>query len=82
MEVSGQLHFPALLPQEKGPWYPWDRRVGEPQSLSGRGDVKKNSQPQSGLEPPIIQPVSQRYTTELPQQIITSFGEQCYYQKM
>jgi hypothetical protein len=26
---------------------------------------RKNSQPLPGLEPPIIQPVAQRYTTEL-----------------
>jgi hypothetical protein len=39
--------------------------MGGPQSLSGRGGEEKNSQPLSGLEPPIIQPVAQRYTTEL-----------------
>jgi hypothetical protein len=26
-----------LYPQEKSPWYPLDRRVGGPQSRSGRG---------------------------------------------
>jgi hypothetical protein len=45
-----------LYPQEKGPWYPLDRRLGGPQSRSGRGGEEKNSQP-------IIQPVAQRYTT-------------------
>jgi len=30
-----------------------DRRLGEPQSLSGRGGEEKNSQPLSGIEPPI-----------------------------
>jgi hypothetical protein len=42
-----------------------DRRLGRAQSRSGRGGEEKNSQPLPGLEPPIIQPVAQRYTTEL-----------------
>jgi hypothetical protein len=42
-----------------------DRRLGGPQSRSGHGGEKKNSQPLPGLEPPIIQPLAQRYTTEL-----------------
>jgi hypothetical protein len=42
-----------------------DRRLGGPQSLSGRGGEEKNSQPPPELEPPIIQPVAQHYTTEL-----------------
>jgi hypothetical protein len=37
-------------------------RLGGPQSRSGRGGEEKNSQPLSGLEPPIMQPVAQRYT--------------------
>jgi hypothetical protein len=65
MEVSGQLHAPAALPQEKSPWYSLDRRLGGAQSRSGRGGEEKNSQPLTGLEPPIIQPVARRYTTEL-----------------
>jgi hypothetical protein len=40
-------------------------RSGGPQSQSGRGDEDKNSQPLPGLEPVIIQPVAQRYNTEL-----------------
>jgi hypothetical protein len=39
MEVSGQLHVPAALPSGKEPRYPLDRRVGGPQSLSGRGGI-------------------------------------------
>jgi hypothetical protein len=31
----------------------------------GRGSEEKNYQPLLGFEPPIIQPVVQRYTTEL-----------------
>jgi hypothetical protein len=45
--------------------YPLDRRLGGLQSRSGRGGEEKNSQLLSGLEPPMIQPVAQRYTTEL-----------------
>jgi hypothetical protein len=37
------------------------------QSLSGRGTEEKNSQLLPGLEPPIIQPVTQRNTAELSQ---------------
>jgi hypothetical protein len=33
--------------------------------MSGRGDEEKNSQNLPAFEPPIIQPVVQRYTTEL-----------------
>jgi hypothetical protein len=40
-------------------------RLGELQSWSGRGGEEKYSQPLPVFEPPIIQPVTQRYTTEL-----------------
>jgi hypothetical protein len=53
-----------LYPQGRIPWYPLDRRLGGTQSRSGHGEGK-NSQPLPGLEPPIIRPVVQRYTTEL-----------------
>jgi hypothetical protein len=56
-----------LYPRGKSSWYPLDRRLGGPQSRSGRGGEEKNSQPLPGLESPIIQPVAQRYTTELSQ---------------
>jgi hypothetical protein len=36
----------------KSPWYPLDRRLGGPQSRSGRGGEEKNSQPLPGIEPP------------------------------
>jgi hypothetical protein len=45
--------------------FPLDRRLGGPQSRSGSGDGEKISKPLPRLEPPIIQPVAQRYTTEL-----------------
>jgi hypothetical protein len=58
--MSGQLHLPVALPPGKGPpWYPLDRRLGVPQSRSGRGGEEKNSQPLPAHEPPIIQPVAQ-----------------------
>jgi hypothetical protein len=50
MEVSGQLHALAALLPEKNPWYPLDRRLGGPQSRSGRGGEEKNSQPPPGIE--------------------------------
>jgi hypothetical protein len=38
---SGQLHAPAALTPGRSPWYPLDRRLGRPQSRSGRhGEVK------------------------------------------
>jgi hypothetical protein len=51
--------------QGKSLWYPLDRRLGGPQCRSGRGGEEKNSWSLPGLEPLIIQPVAQRYTTEL-----------------
>jgi hypothetical protein len=65
MEVSGQLHGPAALTPGKRSWYHLDRRVVGHQSRSGRSGVEENSQPITGLEPPIIQDVAQRWTTEL-----------------
>jgi hypothetical protein len=53
MEVSGQLHAPAALPpppQGKSPWYPLDRRLGEPQSRSGCCGEEENSQHLPGIE--------------------------------
>jgi hypothetical protein len=38
---------------------------GGSRSWSGHGGEEKNSQPLLGVEPPIIQPAAQRYTTEL-----------------
>jgi hypothetical protein len=51
MEVSGQLHAPAALPQGKSPRYPLDSGLDGPQSRSGHGDEGKNSQPPPGIEP-------------------------------
>jgi hypothetical protein len=51
MEVSGQLHAPAALPPSNDPRYPWDCRLGEPHSQSGRGGENKNPQPLPAIEP-------------------------------
>jgi hypothetical protein len=39
----------SLYPQGKSPWYPLDRRLGGPQSRSGRDGGEKNSQPPPGI---------------------------------
>jgi hypothetical protein len=52
-------------PQGESSWYPLDRRLGGPQSRSGRGGEGKNSQSPPGIEAPIIRPVAQRCTIEL-----------------
>jgi hypothetical protein len=46
-------HPGRFTPREKVPWHPLDRRLGGPQSRSGRSGEEKNSQPLPGLEPPI-----------------------------
>jgi hypothetical protein len=40
-----------LYPQGKNPRYPLDKRLGGPQSRSGRGGSEKNSQLPPGIEP-------------------------------
>jgi len=51
MEVSGQIHAPAALPEGKSPWHPLDRRLGVPHSRSGHNGEEKKSQPPPGIEP-------------------------------
>jgi hypothetical protein len=51
MGVSGQLHAPAALSPGESSRYPLDRRMGGPQSRSGRGGEEKNSQPPPRIEP-------------------------------
>jgi hypothetical protein len=53
-----------FYPQGKSTRYPLNRRLGGSQSQSGHGGEEKNSQPLPVLEPPIIQPAAQHYTTE------------------
>jgi hypothetical protein len=56
-----------------------DRRLYGPQSRSGCGGEKKNSQPLPGLKPPIIQPVAQRYTAEL-SPLLYDAGTSCFFE--
>jgi len=72
MKVTGQLHAPVALPLGKEPRYPLNRRPARSQSQSGRSGEEKNSQPLPRLEPQIIQPVAQRYSTELNHQTFIS----------
>jgi hypothetical protein len=65
MEVSARLKVPATLFPGKEPPNPLDGKLGGPQSRSGRDGEEKHSYPLAGLESPIVQPVAQRYTTEL-----------------
>jgi hypothetical protein len=58
IEVSGQLHASAALSPGKGP-------LRGLQSRSGGGGEEENSQVLPEIEPPIFQPVAQRYTTEV-----------------
>jgi hypothetical protein len=51
MEVSGQVHASATLPQGNSPWYALDRSLGGPQSRSGRGGEEKNFQSPPEIEP-------------------------------
>jgi hypothetical protein len=53
---------PGRFTPRESPWYPLDRSLGGPQRRSERGGEEKNSQPLSGLESSIIQPVAQPYT--------------------
>jgi hypothetical protein len=57
--------FRRLYPQGKSSLYSLDRRLFGPQSRSGRGGGKKNSQLLPGPEPPIILSAAHRYTTEI-----------------
>jgi hypothetical protein len=49
-QVSGQLHAPAALPPGNHPRYPLERRLGGPQSRSGRCG-EENNLALSGIEP-------------------------------
>jgi hypothetical protein len=73
MEVRVSFTPRGLYPQGKTPWYPLYRRLGGPQSRSGRGGKEENCQFLWGLEPLIIQLVAQRYTTELSQRLYIGF---------
>jgi hypothetical protein len=58
------LTLRPLYSQGKSNWYPLYRKLGGSQSRSELGDEEIYSQHLPGLEPLIIQPVAQRYTTD------------------
>jgi hypothetical protein len=61
--VSGQRHAPAALyPWGKDPQYPFDRRLGGPQSWSGSRGYRKKSFASAGDRTPIAQSVVRHYT--------------------
>ena len=60
MGVGGQCHATATLPPGKT-WYPFYRRLCEPQGCSGK--VRKISPP-PGFDPRNIQAVARRYTNQ------------------
>jgi hypothetical protein len=61
-----------LYPQGKSPCYPLDTRQGGPQSRSGCVGEERNSQRFPELEPSIVQPVAQRYSTEISRPLAVS----------
>jgi hypothetical protein len=64
--MSSQLRAPGrFTAQGNSTYYPLDRRLRGFKTQSGRGGEKKDSQPLSGLEHSIIQPVAQLYNIEL-----------------
>jgi hypothetical protein len=65
MEVNAQLHAPAALPGENSHWYPLDRRLGGPQSQSGRNGEEKKNLALARNQTPAIQPIA--ILTELSQ---------------
>jgi hypothetical protein len=65
MEASGQFHAPAALFTGKDSLVPIRQASGWAPGRSELGGDEKNSHTLPGPEPLIIQPVAQRYTTEL-----------------
>jgi hypothetical protein len=61
MEVSDELHASAALPRGKSPQYPLYRRLGGPQSRSGRLEEEKILDT-TGLELQLLGRVASRYT--------------------
>jgi hypothetical protein len=58
MEKSFRLQAPAALPTGKESQYPLNRRLGEPQSRSGRLAEEAALLNQLGFELRIVQPVA------------------------
>jgi hypothetical protein len=57
MEMSGQLHAPAVLPAGKESLYPLNKRLGGPQSRSGRGGDDKKIPDLTGNRTLVVHPV-------------------------
>jgi hypothetical protein len=64
MEVSGQLHAPASLPQERAPGTHWIGGWVDPRAVLDAVVKSKIPSPHRESNPrtPIVQPVAQRYT--------------------
>jgi hypothetical protein len=65
MEVSDQLHAPALYPQGSYPFTHWMGGWACPSAGLDVVSKRKIPSPRRDSKPLIIQPVTQRYTTEL-----------------
>jgi len=65
MEVSGQLHAPAAVPHGKQPCYPMNRRLGKPQSWSGRFGENNNLLHQLQIEASSLSHVILNYESKL-----------------
>jgi hypothetical protein len=77
--VSGQLHAPAALPPGKEPRYPLDRRLGGPQSRSGRFGEEKILDP-TGTRTPnplVVQPIASRKWWSLTSTLLCVFMARC-----
>jgi hypothetical protein len=59
MGMSGQLPALVTLPWEKSPWYPFDKRLGEPQSQIGHNGEEKKIPVLAWNQTPVIQLVVQ-----------------------
>jgi len=58
MEVGNQLYALPALPPEKSPWYPFDRRLGRPQSQCGCGVEDKSTPAPAKSGNPVVRPIS------------------------
>jgi hypothetical protein len=64
--VSDQLHTRPLYPQGKRPQYSFHRRLGGPQSRSGRGGEETKIAVSTEIRKPVVQPRSQSNYTLFP----------------
>jgi hypothetical protein len=51
----------TLPPGGKSPWYPLDKRLGEPQSQSGQCEENFSPYRDSNSDPSVIQPIASQY---------------------